>query len=197
MRVEAPLNLVGPWKRFRGYLMPAAYEVRLTATAEDSHELMPYHLVLDVETSDDGPVCTGMQVNRREGGAPITSNGLRRVPVAKLLRITATAVAAKSAAAGPGRITVSPLHTDGVGDFYARYRQGPRRDGGPLTDDELTRVAEVYRAALQVGDPPTAAVAQVLHASRSTAGRWVMQARRRRLLAPAPGPRQAGERNRA
>jgi hypothetical protein len=52
----------------------------------------------------------------------------------------------------------------------------------------LTEVAEVYRAALIVGEPPTEAVAKHFNKSHSTAARWVMSARHGGHLGPALGP---------
>jgi hypothetical protein len=80
-------------------------------------------------------------------------------------------------------------------DFYRRYVDDddrPRR-GAAVSDDRLRRVAGVYRAALENGDPPTQTVADVLHASRPTAARWVAAARERGLLGAAV-PGKAGER---
>jgi transposase len=57
----------------------------------------------------------------------------------------------------------------------------------------LARVAEVYREAHALGSNPTRTVAQRLGVARSTAGRYVVQARRQGHLGPAPGLRVAGE----
>jgi hypothetical protein len=65
--------------------------------------------------------------------------------------------------------------------------------GVKLSDADLRRAADIYRAALKKHDPPTRAVADQLHLARSTAGRWMVEARRRRFLGLAT-PRQAGER---
>ena len=51
-----------------------------------------------------------------------------------------------------------------------------------MTDEQLQRVATVYRAAIGRGDPPTQTIAAVMHASRPTAARWVARARDRGML---------------
>jgi hypothetical protein len=78
--------------------------------------------------------------------------------------------------------------------FYEQYAEGARapRRGSPITDENLRQVAEVYRAALERGDPPTETVANVLNVARSTAARWVSKARERDFLGPAMRGR-AGE----
>lgn len=71
----------------------------------------------------------------------------------------------------------------------------PQR-GARITDDQLREVAMVYRAALAESEgrkAPTEAVRDMFTISRSTAGRWVEEARRRGFLGPAPGRRRAGE----
>ena len=54
-------------------------------------------------------------------------------------------------------------------------------------------MADRYRYALRVSpDKPTEAIAEAFDVSRSTAGRWLVEARKRGLLAPAT-PGRAGE----
>ena len=68
-------------------------------------------------------------------------------------------------------------------------RSRPRRHS--INTGHLTEVAQVYRHAVDSG-APTKAVAKAFHATRSTAGRWVVLARREGLLGPADRTR-AGE----
>jgi hypothetical protein len=46
-------------------------------------------------------------------------------------------------------------------------------------------VAELYPTAVAHGDPPDEAIARAMHASRSSAARWVRMARERGFLGPA------------
>lgn len=61
-----------------------------------------------------------------------------------------------------------------------------------VTPELLAKVAEVYRAAYSAGQSPTQAVAETFEVSHSTAGRWVVEARKAGTLGPAIGP-TAGE----
>ena len=84
-----------------------------------------------------------------------------------------------------------------LAEFFTSYDQSlaaatPRR-GVRVSDEHLLNVARVYRNALAAGEPPTAAVEKKFFTKRANAGRWVMEARRRGFLDPAPRPRQAGE----
>ncbi len=47
-----------------------------------------------------------------------------------------------------------------------------------ITQSHLAEVARIYRAAVEVGTPPTRAVEEKMHVSHSTAARWVGQARK-------------------
>ena len=61
-----------------------------------------------------------------------------------------------------------------------------------MTDEFLTDVAAVYRAAKLHGQPTRKAIAQAFNGSGGSPGRWVQEARRRGFLGPAEGTK-AGE----
>ncbi len=64
----------------------------------------------------------------------------------------------------------------------------------PIDHAGLRRVAETYRTAMRLGQPPTKRVADEHHVSRTTASRWIRRARDLGFLGPAR-PRVAGEIN--
>jgi hypothetical protein len=65
------------------------------------------------------------------------------------------------------------------------------RSAGPVPST-LEAVAYLYRVAVLMGEPPTKAVEETLGLARSTAGRWVAQARQEGFLGPAETPGKAG-----
>ncbi|MHB8468890.1 MAG: hypothetical protein ACYDCH_03930 [Gaiellaceae bacterium] len=67
----------------------------------------------------------------------------------------------------------------------------PRR-GKRVTDEKLEEVARYYREALGSGQPPTQYVQRKMQIAYSTAGRYVMETRRRGFLGPTR-PGQPGE----
>jgi hypothetical protein len=72
----------------------------------------------------------------------------------------------------------------------ASYRS---RQGKTITDEQLAKVAEVYREAMRFGESPTAAVEDVLNLnSRSTAAKWIGRERKARHLGAA-SPGKVGE----
>lgn len=82
-----------------------------------------------------------------------------------------------------GGLTLTPAY---------RESTGARRRRGPIPDDELRRVAEIYRQASIASAAPTNAVRDQMGVSRATAGRWVALARERGFLGAAR-PNAAGE----
>lgn len=141
--------------------------------------------------------CTELTVRARLGGRWVTSDGLRGLPVARMLREAEWQQ--PHLLRRPG---ASSRYGSGEGDSrakgnaaYQRARRNAERQGRRrITDEDLRRVAEVYRSAGSTGRPPTAAVEHELHLrTRAQAARWVRRAREEGFLNPAPGPRQQGE----
>lgn len=116
----------------------------------------------------------------------VTSEGLRKLPIRRLQQLAVlAAVHAEPKIGGQHRLEKwADLYASALPDTPAK--RSPRKR---LTDDHYRQVAEVYRGAFK---NPTSAVMAKMHASRSTAGRWVVEARRRGFLGPTK-PGQAGE----
>ncbi|MEU8297641.1 hypothetical protein AB0C04_10175 [Micromonospora sp. NPDC048909] len=99
----------------------------------------------------------------RAAGQEVTSQIMRSIPVAALLRHAVTNAI--------GAVDLVPQ----LPDSAEVLQPGP-------SVATLRHVARVYRLALLLGDPPTARVAESLEVPRSTAGRWVTRARDRGYL---------------
>ena len=196
------------------YALPA----RFRATVEPDDPGLPIcHLTIAVE--DGRAVCDDLVAARGPAGKPITGTALRELALGEYVK-AATAKAAMRAIPAPvgntvvikfgeedaeleatriddGWVALPTLPVVGV-DRSERFKQAARR-GKParrrtrsrITDEELIRVAEVYRAAYSSAGP-TKAVADELHLTRVTAGRHVKLARKRGFLGPTR-PRVAGE----
>jgi hypothetical protein len=148
---------------------------------------------LEIEVDDQGHAsCRKIEVSADE----VNGEMLRKVPVARLLAtaMSTELVLFKFGEPPPGELRIDfgekvarlPT-TKERAEFYADYAKGARhpRRGSPLTEDNLRQVADVYRLALQRGDPPTQTVADQMNVVRSTASRWVAAARKRGFLGPA------------
>jgi hypothetical protein len=128
-------------------------------------------------------------IRRREDGPPVTTEGLREIPVAAFLRL---ALEGSLLRIGPTerdeerRTSSWKLTPLGPIALSERAQAG----GGP-SDADLRAVADIYQLAYLTGAAPTKTVMQRLDLPRSTASRWIRIARDRGLLGPAT-PRKAG-----
>ena len=120
-------------------------------------------------------------------GYPVTASALRSVPLGRLVR-EAVIRASRPASEVPKLQTMwqsveeAQRQRQPIVEELERQTRNPR-DRARITDELLARVAQVYRNEL-AGGRPTAEVAKQLDYSRASAGRLVMEARRRGFLPP-------------
>lgn len=178
------------------YELPAYFDVVATGIPR-----LDYEVHVGVRMLRGGPRAERVELVQlkdergRPTGPYVTGMALRNLALGDLLSRAveeAVSVAVKVERGADG--TASGVLRAPTDDERSGFASNYRRDGRRLPDDErLTRVAEVYRAAMGLGERPTQAVADALEVARSTAGRWVQEARDRGYLRAAPGPRMAGE----
>jgi hypothetical protein len=148
---------------------------------------------LRIEVLRGKPICVALSVLDITGRGVQTSD-LRKITPAGLVSFAVTRAAGEivDGAIVPGiMIAKDASEYDVFRRAIDTAAHTPRR-GKRLPDEHFARVAEIYRSAQTLGEPPTHAVAEQMHTSRSNAGRWVMEARRRGFLGKAT-PGQAGE----
>ena len=201
---EAPLMAVA-----EKFALPA----RFHATITPAEPTLPI-CRLDIAVEYGRPVCNGLRLERRAGGSPVTGTELRGVPVADYVRraadellrelVPTTDPAAPvmwpDPAWGSLPVNSEPFDSDhaavrvGGLTLTKEYRASSRapRKRGPITDERLRQVADIYRAACFATGAPTNAVRDQLGVPRATAGRWVSLARQRGFLG-ATQPGVAGE----
>jgi hypothetical protein len=132
-------------------------------------------------------VCNRLTVKRREDGPPITTEGLREIPVTAFLRLAVEA----------NRLRVGPREYGGHTSSWELTWAGPialserAQGGGGPSDEDIRAVADVYQLAYVTGGAPTKTVMERLGLPRSTASRWIALARKQGMLGPAT-PRKAG-----
>jgi hypothetical protein len=88
---------------------------------------------------------------------------------------------------------LTPLYSSGGGVHKAPAPKLSPPRGRGYGDEFYERVATAYRDALRRGERPVEALRLQANVPRSTAARWVKEARRRGLLGEAPAPGKAGE----
>jgi len=158
-----------------GMVIPERFEAQIGG------DELPFDVDMRCEVVCGRPVCRELRLVAREGGPPVTSRDLRAIPIGRLI--------AHAAAANAGTITALPDGSraweprSGVVTVERDDVEAPRRGRGlPAPADQLYRtVARVYRDAAPSGRP-VKAVEQHGNVSRSTAKRWIAEARRRGLL---------------
>lgn len=135
-----------------------------TITATDV-DWLPYDVRLDVKLVEGRYVCTEMTCTQKDGGDVITTNGLRAIPL--------------------GRVIAAALE-----DKVMKFHPIPGTKGetigepvGPWSSGDV-KVAAIYRLAYACGLNPTSEVAAALGISKSVASNRVMAARRAGLLDP-------------
>jgi hypothetical protein len=183
MRIIQTGEEIAPYAKDRRYAVPRLF----TAIVQGESVEVEF----DVEMDGDRPCCRRLEV-RALGGAEITGDTLRRIPVGRILGEALTLAAWRVERPG---VAVNPIPAAAERlAFYEEHASSARRPrrGSPVTEEHLAQVAALYRAALDRGDAPTQAVAETMHAARSTAARWVGMARSRGLLG-ASIPGRAGE----
>lgn len=123
------------------------------------------------------------EIWRNETSEPITSEALRSLPVATLVRYAARTI----------RYTGDRNGTEPwTGSAWPSEEEDEHIKIHGLDDTTLRIVARLYRIAYLFGDPPTKKVETMFELSRATAGRWVSAARKAGYLSEARGPGKAG-----
>ena len=125
---------------------------------------LPYWIEIECEFHDGRYECVRLTCKPQRGGPAVTSEGIRSIPVGKLVTYAARrAMRDESDIRKPARLKAPDT------------RLGP-------TEEALELTARVYRAAYAAQYDPTKAVVERFDLPRSTAARWVMKARERGLL---------------
>jgi len=168
-----------------------------------SHPGWPAPAELEITVTGDGPTPTGLKLGRHSAEVlPYTAlheqlgRTVGRSAMDSFLRwATAQAVSlhmANEFAAIRDTPAAVPLDEGreqirrAMEEVWVAARPRKRRI---ITAGLLAEVAEVYRAAMTDGRPPTAAVGAHFTVAHSTAARWVREARQQGHLGAAQGPK--------
>jgi len=123
-------------------------------------------------------VAQELHITRQDGGAPITSELIRRIAVQSLIRGTVRESVELRIAEPSPKGTARHRVTDVVLTPKERRRIV---SAGP-TDETLLWVARIYVMAELAGDPPAKSVKENLGIPTSTAGNWIRRAKDRGIL---------------
>jgi hypothetical protein len=174
-----------------GFAVPEVYTVEV-----DDPDLN-FLFEIDVDNSGPSPRVAAVVCIARNDTVEVRSDQLRRVAVTRCVRnAAATLLPGRAVRDRSGHVVGAAFPLDDEEhEQYLRARRREERAGlRRVTDDDLRRVAEAYRAALSAGQPPTFEVQRALRLNtRGQAARWVEKARDAGFLGLAPGWRRAGE----
>ncbi len=175
MQARGYLNDVEPFGK--GFALPR----RIEATCTGSE--LPYGVTLAIVLSNQKKLeVETLSAKRLPGGPSVTSEGIRKLPVAQMVRAAALRHLLKvdGQARRPARLSPAELPPASV-----------VAEGG-TSDNALEWIALVYRLAHACGEGPTKAVMDAFGLSRATAGRRVDAARSAGYLGPATERRAGG-----
>ena len=147
-----------------GLYLPSQY-----ALAVDDPDC-PVLIELEVTMIDGQPECTELHCQPR-AGRPIASEMLRKVPLRRYLRESTPAYSIRRTV----QHGVEVVAATGTGDEPLLLRAARRQ----MTNEFLREVAAVYE---QATTKRVNAVREQLHGSRSSANRWVNEAKERGFI---------------
>ena len=171
--------------------------------------LLPYDVKLHASFGERQFAVDDLQVSpKSHGGEAVTTDGIRRLPITRLMRLAVETTLARVRLGPDGE----PMRTAGGELRVVPYGEPMRTAGGELRvvpyamldglppiprggpdDAVLKYVAALYRLAHACHEPETKSVAHAFGIPPSTASKWVMKAREREFLGPAPAGSRSGE----
>ena len=159
----------------KGFALPKKFSAAI------STKDLPYRVEVEVVLEGHRFICEELQARRKKGGPPVTSEGIRRLPMRDLIRTAAlgNVFRVRDNPHASGGVVITPVQ-------HLSFRRFAK--DGP-TDEALEHVALAYRLAYACNDSPTKAVEDAFRLPRSTAERWVSRARDLELI-DIPDPRR-------
>ncbi len=145
-------------------------------TGDDSD--LPYYVEITIANDGDGPTCRRLTIEQRPGGPPVTSDGLRSVPVGRIVEhfadmhimlITDPAKGVKSGLSLLPDVNAAVEAFDAIG---AEHKAGRRR----ITDEDLRRLAEICVRAKAKGRSYITMAELELGITRDQARQWKRKA---------------------
>ncbi|MCV2489455.1 hypothetical protein OF117_08745 [Geodermatophilus sp. YIM 151500] len=166
MAIEGPPD---GWILYGGRLSATPATVTLTPDDEDKDPLN-FEVVMDLDVIDGRLSCTRVAAQRLSEDAPgISTEDLRRIPVASYVRLAALELGLVREPTDRGWGQVGPLPPP---DFA--------KSG--MTDEALDQFARLYAIVQAAGGKPSGVLLNDYGMPRATSSRWLATARRRRVL---------------
>ena len=154
--------------------------------------------IVEFQAREGSLVCTSVRVEESEGGREVRPIDLELEPGLDQIAdwIGGVSVRVQERKTEDGATVRSILWHDPFSPppiVRRRIAEARRAGRRKITDAKLEKAAEVYRAALDAGDRPAAAVADHFAVEQRTAGKYIALARDKGFLGPSLGRGRAGE----
>lgn len=174
--VEPRIEVLGEPVRLPHFAVALHSRFRATFASDPG---LPYTVELELTYSGERVSCERMACARREGGPPVTSEGMLAIRVAELV-YRAARLDLHDASSMVQPAAVVTVRTD--------FEVPPRPVGraGP-SEEHLRTVAIEYGVAYACAGHPRRAVMDAFGLSRTSANRWINQAREVGYLPSRPG----------
>jgi hypothetical protein len=185
IRTSETVRSTGAWLLYGGRIranVPAT--ATFTPSANDTDPL-DFIVEMELDIVAGRLACTRLAAHQMDEGQPITSEGLRRVPVAEYV--------ATAAAYGTEILLERIPESDGS-HRLAQFAPPPRDFlAAGMSDQALEQVARIYAWAQATGRKATGILLNDYGMPRPTATRWIQTARRRGILSDDHRRIAAGE----
>lgn len=165
---------VGSWLLYGGRLLANVPATVTVTPAPEDPDPLDFAVTMELDIVAGRLSCVSLKAERMQDGPPITSEGLRRVPVAEYV------MAAELV--GHGILRERSRQPDG--SYLEKPFEPPPpnfADNG-MTDEALEQVARIFAMSQATGRPATGILLNDYGMPRPTATRWIQAARRRGIL---------------
>ena len=175
IKFNETLRSSGRWLLYGGRMLANVPATATFVPTEDDVDPLDFVVKVDIDIVDGRLACVGLTAERLgDDGPPITSEGLRRIPVAEYVL---------TAAAHGDEILLERIPQPDGSYRPARFEAPPGdfAEGG-MTAEALEQVARLYAWAQATGQKATGILLNNYGMTRPTASRWIQTARRRGIL---------------
>jgi hypothetical protein len=174
IQFQETIRSSGVWLLYGGRIRANVPATATFTPADSDADPLDFIVEMKLDIVAGRLACVGLTARQLKDGPTITSEGLRRIPVAEYVM----------AAAAYG----SEILLERVPESDDSYRlvkfEPPRSDfaAGGMTDEALEQMARVYSGAKATGQKATGILLNEYGMPRPTATRWIQTARRRGIL---------------
>lgn len=160
---------------FGGRLHAAVPTELFIEPSSDDVEPIDYTVKMTIDVVAGRLHCVELCARQRDSGPPVTTEGIRRIPVSTYVQLAAIELG----------VVREVVPVDGNPDIAEEVEWTPppadfAAEG--MTDEALRQVSRVYRWAMATGDRPYGLLEREFSIPRAKASRWITTARRRGLL---------------